>query len=391
MSNENINSAVAVTPLGAYLFRIAIGLFLVGLLLAYGMSFQVNEGTQTVVTRFDKPMRTVTKAGLYWKLPWPIEKAHAIDMRKRLFNTPQTATFTRDQNSIQLLTYVAWRVSNPLLFIQSLGSGDTLSEESLVREAQKKLESSVVAGKNRYMGQYDLSSLISTTESDIHAEDIEKLILKDVKEDALKTYGIEVLQVGIKRLAFPENNMKSILTKMRSERRALAGELRSQGEKEASKILDEAKLKSEQYRTEGRIEQGRIIGEAEKEATSIDAKANSFDPEFYTFWRSMQTLRKTLSGNATIVLRNDNEFFRALFEAPAKTGLIGPQTSPAPNPVDTPPAAAPNQAAPNQAAPPAEVPAPAAQSSFDRSEPQFIARTPVEILKTIPVDLITLK
>ena len=387
MSNENSNPAVSVTPWGAYLFRIAIGFFLVALLLGYGMSFQVNEGTQTVVTRFDKPMRTMTKAGLYWKLPWPIEKAHAIDMRKRLFNTPQTATFTRDQNSIQLLTYVAWQVSDPLLFIQSLGNGDTLSEESLVREAQKKLESMVVAGKNRYMGQYDLSSLISTTETDIHAEDIEKLILRDVKEYAHKTFGINVLQVGIKRLAFPEYNMKSILTKMRAERRALSGELRSRGEQEASKIMEEANLQSEQYRTEGRIERGKIIGEAEKEATSIDARANSFDPEFYTFWRSMQTLRKTLSGNATIVLRNDNEFFRALFEAPTKTGLTFPNVQP--TEPTTEPTAEPK--AEPKAEPTVEPKAePAAQTRGRDANSDVLTYGPVQILKSIPAELFTL-
>ena len=94
--------------------------------------------------------------------------------------------------------------------------------------------------------------------------------------------------------------------------------LKAKGDKEADKIKKDADLKAEELQTAGRMEAGKIIGEAEQEATRIDAKANSFAPEFYSFWRSMQTLRNTLNGNATIVLRNDNEFFKMLFEEPNK-------------------------------------------------------------------------
>ena len=107
------------------------------------------------------------------------------------------------------------------------------------------------------------------------------------------------------------------------------------GDKEADKIKKDADLRAEELQTAGRMEAGKIIGEAEQEATRIDAKANSFAPEFYSFWRSMQTLRNTLNGNATIVLRNDNEFFKMLFEEPNKgeapTSVTAP-VQPAPTP-----------------------------------------------------------
>ncbi|MBR5709667.1 MAG: protease modulator HflC [Thermoguttaceae bacterium] len=339
MSTENTTATTSnVTPWGSYILRIAIGVFLVALLLAYGMSFQVTEGTQTVVTRFDRPIRTVEKAGLYWKLPWPIEKAHSIDMRKRIFNTPHASMLTKEQYSIQLLTYVVWKVDDPLLYLESLGRGETFSEKALIESAQKALEGVVVDSENRFVGNYSLSSLVSTNENEICAEEIEENILREIKGSIRKDYGIDVLQVGIKRMSVPETNMKTILDSMRAERVKLASELKAKGDKDADKIKKDADLRAEELQTAGRMEAGKIIGEAEQEATRIDAKANSFAPEFYSFWRSMQTLRNTLNGNATIVLRNDNEFFKMLFEEPNKgeapTSVPNPsapvQTTPTP-------------------------------------------------------------
>ena len=337
MSTENTTATTSnVTPLGSYILRIAIGVFLVALLLAYGMSFQVTEGTQTVVTRFDRPIRTVKEAGLYWKLPWPIEKAHSIDMRKRIFNTPHASMLTKEQYSIQLLTYVVWQVDDPLLYLESLSREETFREKSkstdlnhaLIDSAQKALEGVVVDSENRFVGNYSLSSLVSTNENEICAEAIEEDILREIKGSIRKDYGINVLQVGIKRMSVPETNMKTILDSMRAERVKLASELKAKGDKDADKIKKDADLRAEELQTAGRMEAGKIIGEAEQEATRIDAKANSFAPEFYSFWRSMQTLRNTLSGNATIVLRNDNEFFKMLFEEPNKGEAPASVTAP---------------------------------------------------------------
>ncbi|MBQ2622457.1 MAG: protease modulator HflC [Thermoguttaceae bacterium] len=349
MSTENTVTTSNVTPLRSYILRIAIGVFLVALLLAYGMSFQVSEGTQTVVTRFDRPIRTVKDAGLYWKLPWPIEKAHSIDMRKRIFNTPHASMLTKEQYSIQLLTYVVWKVDDPLLYLESLSREDTFREQSksmdlnhaLIESAQKALEGVVVDSENRFVGNYSLSSLVSTNENEICAEEIEENILREIKGSIRKDYGIDVLQVGIKRMSVPETNMKTILDSMRAERVKLASELKAKGDKDADKIKKDADLKAEELQTAGRMEAGKIIGEAEQEATRIDAKANSFAPEFYSFWRSMQTLRNTLNGNATIVLRNDNEFFKMLFEEPNKgeaPANITAPVQPVPAPVQPAPA-----------------------------------------------------
>ena len=114
---------------GQLAFNILLAVVIVGLLITYSMALQVSEGTNAVVTRFGKPVREVTEPGLHWKAPVPVEQSHVIDMRKRLFNTPYTATLTRDRKNVIILTYVVWRVEQPLLFLQSVGTPETAEDK----------------------------------------------------------------------------------------------------------------------------------------------------------------------------------------------------------------------------------------------------------------------
>ncbi|MEN6458783.1 MAG: protease modulator HflC [Thermoguttaceae bacterium] len=295
--------------IGTFLWRIGFAVFLVAMLAVYSMTVQVPEGFSAVITRFGRPIedRIATHAGLHWKLPYPIEQSHPIDMRRRIFNTPYTATFTRDRKNIILLDYVVWRVEKPLLFLQSVGTPEA---------AEQKLTGMVADKKNYHMGNFDLASLVSTKSADIKAEEIEALVLRDIQGPALEKFGIQVEQIGIKRIAYPEENMSAVLDQMRAERKSEAGELRAMGEKEAQRIRDEAVVKSEEILRQGREEAGKVLGRAEKDAAEIYAHAHRLDPDFYAFWRSLQAIKKTLGSKATIILRNDEGPFKALFELP---------------------------------------------------------------------------
>ena len=305
--------------------QILLGSTVVALVLAYGSTYQVTEGHSAVVTRFGEPVRVVTQPGLRWKWPWPIETSHAIDLRNRFFNTPFTATFTRDRRNVVLLSYVVWSVEDPLLFFQSLGTLDS---------AEQKLDGMVTAGKNFHFGRYDLTAIVSTDEHDIQLDKIEQAILSDVRTPALEKFGVRVEQVGVKRIAYPEENVSAVLAQMRSERNAEAQELRARGTKEAQRIRDDAMVKADEILAEGKKRSGDIIGAAEKESAAIYAQAHQLDPDFYRFWRSMQVVKKTLGAEATVVMRNDQEPFNELFHAkeltpPAKVTRSGvaPQLS----------------------------------------------------------------
>src|SRR5438874_8409720 len=150
--------------------RLAFAVLVVGLLVAHGAYFSVTEGQAAVVTRFGAPTREITAAGPYWKWPWPIEQLHLIDARRRLFNTPFTATFTRDKRNVILLSYVAWHVEKPLLFLQAAANPVV---------AEKKLDGMVTAAKNFHLGRHDLSALLSTQPGSIKVDEIEAAILSD--------------------------------------------------------------------------------------------------------------------------------------------------------------------------------------------------------------------
>ncbi len=324
METSENNQVARRRPLRGILWQIVMATIVVGLIVAYGSTHQVSEGRSSVVTRFGEPVRVVETPGLKWKWPWPIETVHVIDMRYRFFNTPFTATFTRDRRNVILLSYVVWHVQDPLLFFQSLGTPEA---------AEQKLDGMVTAGKNYHFGRYDLTAVVSTDADSIQLDNIEQAILNDVRKPALDKFGIRVEQVGVKRIAYPEENVSAVLAQMRSERKAEAQELRAQGTKQAQAIRDDAMVKAEEIVTEGREKAGEILGAAEKEAAEIYAQAHRLDPDFYRFWRSMQVIKKTLGAKATVILRSDQEPFNELFQTKAVSPRVpaegaGPHVQP---------------------------------------------------------------
>ena len=311
-SNED-SQAHPRTRMSVILLRWVIAVTVTGLLLAYGSSFEVREARNAIVTRFGNPVRTVREPGLHWKIPWPIDQVHAVDMRYQYFNTPLTTTFTRDRKNVVLLSYVVWRVDDALLFFQSLGTA---------KAAEQKLGGMVAAGKNFHMGNYDLTALVSTVPGEIQTDRVEAGILTDVQPPALEKFGIQVEQIGIKRIAYPEENITSVLEQMRAERRAEAGQLRAEGKKDATQIRNDALVKAEEILRDGREEAGKIRGRAENRAAEIYAQAHQLDPQFYEFWRSMQVIKKTLGRNATVILRNDQQPFEHLFSTPPAVSTV---------------------------------------------------------------------
>lgn len=321
MSQTNDEQTARKFSVWKLLFRLVLATIIVGLLVAYGMSFQVSEGYNAVVTRFGNPVRAVHEAGLFWKWPWPIEQAHQIDMRRRLHNTPYTATLTRDRKNIILLSYVVWKVQDPLLFLQSLGVGEATKEKS--EAAEGKLDGMVAAKKNFYFGRYDLTALVSTNPDDIKVDEIETAVLGDVAADATKKFGIQVEQVGIKRIAYPEENTEAVLNQMRAEREAVAGKLRAEGIKEAQQIQSDARVAAAETIKKGVEEAGRIRGEAKKQAAQIYAKAKDLDPEFYAYWRKLKALETILGQKSTVIMRTDQGPFD-IFASPPKQNGNGP-------------------------------------------------------------------
>jgi membrane protease subunit HflC len=307
-------------PLWRLLFRVALAVIIVGLLVAYSMCFQVAEGYKAVVTRFDRPVRSVNQAGLYWKWPWPIEEARQIDVRRELHNTPFTATFTRDRRNVVLETYVVWHVEDPLLYLQSVGTR---------KDAEEKLNGIVVHYKNEELGRYDLSALVSTHPEDIKTPEIEQAMLANVAKEALPKFGIVVEQVGIKRIAYPEENIPAVLEQMKAERRAEADAYRAQGISEAAVVRNTTDTQKAKILADGVQQAGDIRAEAAAEVAKIYREAK-LDPQFYEYWKKLQAFKQVVSDKATLILRTDQSSLFDVFRAPPEPAETPPASAPAP-------------------------------------------------------------
>ncbi|MFV0446622.1 MAG: protease modulator HflC [Planctomycetaceae bacterium] len=297
------------TPKGS-IVNLMIGLVVVSLIAGYSVYVQTNEGTSTVVTRFGRPVQVIESAGPGIKWPWPIEQAHVIDRRLAIFNTPYTETITKDQRSVVLHSYIIWSVTDPLRFHVSVGSRAT---------AEDKLGLMVTNAKNRELGNYVLANLVSTDPDTIRTAEIEQRILKSVNERASAEFGLQIEQVGIKRIAFSEENIPSVIAKMRANRKAVAQELRAEGRKTADGILSDALASKEEEIRKGVEEAGRIRGGALKEVSGIYREVYQLDRgrEFYEFYRALEENKRMLGPNATIYLTTDHEFFPLLEDRPS--------------------------------------------------------------------------
>ena len=290
--------------------RALLAFFLLGIFVLYGTFFTVKTNQVAIVTRLGNPVRILNEPGPYFKWPTPIEKLDWIDTRSQLLHTPGATSFTRDKKSVVISTYVVWRITDPLLFLQSTRTIET---------AESHLVSLVRAAKNTELGQHDLAALVTINAELSSAAEIEAAVQRSVNEAALAKLGVTVEEVGIERIGFPNENMPAVLDRMRAEREAEANRLRSEGAKLARKVRDEAHVESQKILRKGKEEASRIASDAERQAGQILAAAYERDPEFYRFWLSLQSSRKLLDGNARLILRSDQPPFDVLTQDPEES------------------------------------------------------------------------
>lgn len=263
----------------------------------------VREGTSVLITRLGRPIRAATTPGLHWKLPWPIDQTTVVDMRRRVYETGQTEMLTRDKKNVIARSFVIWRVADPLIFIQAVGSA---------AGAESKLDGLLTNAAIGTLGGHDLSALVSTTPSDLQVDQIESELLTSTAPMARRSYGVAIDQIRIDRLALPTENISAVFEQMRAERRQFATKFQAEGDLEASRIRSEADLAAARIRAKGAEEQARIRGEAAAQVAKTYADAHRVDPTLYRFTRSLESLNRLITGNSSLVLRTDAEPFSLL-------------------------------------------------------------------------------
>ena len=259
--------------------------------------FIVDETEQVVVLAFGKPVKTITKPGLNFKLPAPFQVAVTFDKRLLEYDVPPEEVLSMDKKTLIMDNYVRWRIVDPLLFLQTVQAVPT---------AKTRLDDIVYSELRQELGTHDMVEIITETRDLI----MDKVTAASNEES--EKYGIEVVDVRIRRVDLPSENEASIYARMEAERNRKANMFRSEGEEEAQKIRakterDKTVILADAYK----ISQ-EIRGEGEAKALDIYASSFSKDPKFYEFVRTLETYEKIIDKKTTLVLPGDSKLFKEL-------------------------------------------------------------------------------
>jgi modulator of FtsH protease HflC len=282
-------------------FLTIAALALGALTLLYRTAFTIDETQFAIVTQFGKPVRAITTAGL--KLKWPWQSLLSFEKRLMVYNPRPSEFLTRDKKNIVVDNYVAWRVADPNRFLQTVND---------LTGAEMRLHDTVWAAAAAALGNTDLSALVSVRPEDVKVQDVMRQVTELSRARAMEQYGIEIVDVRMKRLNLPAQNRESVFARMRAERERIAKQYRAEGEAEALKIRAEADKEKARIISEAYREAEKIRGDGDAQSTRIYAEAYSRDPKFYKLVRTLEAYKKIIDPNTTAILSSDSELLKLL-------------------------------------------------------------------------------
>ena len=272
---------------------------ILGLLILFAFStiIIVDETEQIVILQFGKPIRTITAPGLNWKFPAPFQTSDTFEKRLLEYDVPPEEILSRDKKSLIIDNYVRWKITNPLLFLKTVKAVPT---------AKTRLDDIVYSELRQELGNHDMVEIITENRELI----MNKVTIASNEETS--KFGIEIIDVRIRRVDLPQENESSIYARMEAERKRQANKFRSEGEEEAQKIRaatdrDKTVILAEAYK-----QAQKIRGEGEAVALDIYATAFSKDPSFYEFQKTLETYEKIIDQKTTLVLPADSKLFKTL-------------------------------------------------------------------------------
>lgn len=292
-----------------------VGLALATLFAVLQVFFVVREGEVVVVTRFGRPERAIAEAGLYTRWPWPIQQVHRYDARIQTLQGSFEETLTRDGKNVLVALYCGWRIADPIVFLERLGSEE---------QANTVIDGLLRTYKNAALGRVTFGQLVNTEASELRHAEIEQTVLDEIRPEAERRYGIHIEFVGLRQLGLPEAITQSVFERMRAERQELAERYRSEGEGEATRIRARADSERDQALAKADAEARRLRATGEAEAAE-HYKVFAQDPELALFLRKLDALRESIGEKATLVLGAETEPFDLLL-APAPAAESPPPT-----------------------------------------------------------------
>ena len=302
---------------------IIAALIIVALIVAYSTLFTVYQTRQALVVRLGQPVRVVTEPGLNVKVPL-IDSVIHIDKRILDLENPAQEVIASDQKRLVVDAFARYRITEPLKFYQTVGT---------VEGANSRLSTLLNSALRRVLGEATLTQVVRDQREQLMARVREQL------ETEAQAFGISIVDVRIRRADLPEQNSQAVYQRMITERQREAQEFRSQGTQRAQEIRAKADRDVTVLMAEAQSKGEQIRGEGDGERNRIFADAYGRDPEFFSFYRSMQAYEAGLRSNDTrMLLKPDSEFFRFFVDPSGKPREGAPPHAPSstPPPASTP-------------------------------------------------------
>lgn len=281
-----------------------MGLLVVGVFLAFmtlmSTLFVVDQRNFAVLYSLGEIREVIAEPGLKFKLPPPLQNVIFIDRRTQTLDSPETRPiFTAEKQSLVIDWLVKWRIRDARQFIRNTGTD--------LRSAEARLSPIVQAALNEEVTKRSVRAMLSG-----ERDKVMQGVMARLSDDA-KNFGIEIVDVRIKRVDFASTVTESVYRRMESERKRVANELRSQGSAEGEKIRADADKQREVILAEAYRDAQKIKGEGDAKSSAIYAESFGRDPQFAQFYRSLEAYRTSFRNKTdVIVVDPSSEFFKAM-------------------------------------------------------------------------------
>jgi modulator of FtsH protease HflC len=272
----------------------------------------VSDGQAVVVTRFGDPLRVLTRPGLAWKVPAPIESTITVDLRLHTTSSGLEDVGTRDGLRILVQTFLAWRVAPDSAhirqFLRSTGNNPD--------EAARQLRSFVGSALQVTAADFDLDDLVNTDPALVRLSRFEQQLQSNVARQVLDIYGVQIEQVGVQRLSLPSETLAATVARMRAERETVAAQRAAQGLRVAAQIRSDAERDARITIANAQSDAADIEAQSRQKAAAIYAASYARDPELYLLLRSLDTLNAVVGSRTRLILRTDAAPFDVLVQGP---------------------------------------------------------------------------
>ena len=272
------------------------------LLVANATLFTVAQTEQVLITQFGQPIRVINDPGLHGKVPF-VQTVITFDRRLLDYAAPAEEVILSDQRRLIVDSFTRFHITNPLQYYQAVGA-----QEDAIRA---RLNSVVTSSLRRVLGNESLLAVLSSDRDRIMS------LIRDQVNGEMRSFGVAIEDVRIRRADLPEENTQAILNRMKSERQRIASQARAEGAEASAKIKADAERDRTVLVAEARATADKLRGEGERTAIATYAAAFQRDPQFFSVWRTLQAYRDGLAtGQSRLVVSTEDEFFKLLRQAP---------------------------------------------------------------------------